>query len=577
MLRSNEATELCLTKGQEGVVVGWDSSTGPADQNILETLFVKLNDPPREVQIGDLPVNVVPVPRTVTHLTCLLPDDSLLSILREQVVVLLNFGMTDFTAQGKSRDKNLVELSNCNDHRSVYVALSRGRTASGTIILQNFDTKKITSGMQGALRQELRELEMLDEITRLRFEGKLDGSVTGIYRRGLLRSYYAWKSSYRDPAHFHPAIKWQPSMGSRVPGPIKYGQWKPSPQGGTKKRVLDVDVKAVCESPKKKSKTAHASSSKCEQPNVPVNRSSLSKPNTNVSVEGPASGHNRTFTFRPTEPVGFIWNSVDHSCGYDSLFTVLVNIWADDPVRRGVEFSEHGQGMALLSRQFELSGNGHQSWEMSRNSVRAHLHSLSPVYFPYGPRTTSIDKIAEYMFPTRSYGIGRQTCSTCTYRDPTDFEVLETFLSAGLSRSAILGEPVPISKWLANYLRRHRTVCHVCTAASRRSRVFMTTVIHTAPSLLLLFLDSDRLTFDRVLKIESAGDSKELTLRGVIYGGFGHFTCRVVDKDGWVWFNDGITTGRRCVREFKYDAVDNLLDLHGCRGRKALAVIYAGT
>ncbi|KAJ6447380.1 hypothetical protein C8R47DRAFT_999814 [Mycena vitilis] len=568
MLRSNEATELCLTKGQEGVVVGWDATTGPADQQILDTLFVRLSDPPRDVHIGDLPVNVVPVPRTITHVTCLLPDDSLLSVLREQVVVLLNFGMTDFTAQGKSRGKNVVELSNCKNHHSVYVALSRGRSAAGTIILQNFDSKKITSGMTGSLRQELRELEMLDEITRLRFEGKLDASVTGIYRRGLLRSYYAWKTSYRDPAHFHPAIRWQPSMGPRIPDAIKYSEWVPSHQGGTKRKAPDssdkVGVEGARPPPRKKVVIAQSSTL------------------TSTGSKGPNADSAKTvhravsIPVRTADQSGFIWDSVDHSCGYDSLFTVLLNIWKDEPVRRHTEFSEHGQGMSMLSQQFDLALSGRQSLERSRNHVRAYLHGLNPAYFPYGPRTTSIDKIAEYLFPTRSYGVGRQTCSTCSYRDPTNFAVLETFLSAGISRAEARGDPVLISAWLDRYLARSRSACQVCSVANRRARVVMNTIIHTAPSLLVIFIDSNRLVFDKVLSIRATNGDKELTLRGIVYGGHGHFTCRIIDGDGWVWFNDGITTGRRCVREFRYDALVELLELQSCRGRTAVAVVYSG-
>ncbi|KAJ7731048.1 hypothetical protein B0H16DRAFT_1302462, partial [Mycena metata] len=202
MLRANDATELCITKGQEAEVCGWHATEGPAGQQVLDTLFVKLIKPPRKIKIGDLPENVVPLVRTVTHITVLLADDTLLSILREQVVCLLNFAMTDYTSQGKSRVENLVELTHCKDHRSYYVALSRGFTAEGTVIVQGFSEKKITSGMSGYLRQELRELEVLDEITRLRYEGKLPRSVTGLYRRRLIRSFYAWKTNYRDPAHF---------------------------------------------------------------------------------------------------------------------------------------------------------------------------------------------------------------------------------------------------------------------------------------------------------------------------------------------------------------------------------------
>ncbi|KAJ7927789.1 hypothetical protein B0H13DRAFT_2229192 [Mycena leptocephala] len=151
MLRANDATELCITKGQKSVVCGWDESVGPLGQRVLDTLFVRLVKPPRTINIDGLPENVVALVRTSTHRTVLLLDETPLSIIRDQIVCLLNFGMTDYTSQGKSMAKNPVELAKCNDHRSYYVALSRGFTAEGTIIIQGFSSEKVTSGMKGHL------------------------------------------------------------------------------------------------------------------------------------------------------------------------------------------------------------------------------------------------------------------------------------------------------------------------------------------------------------------------------------------------------------------------------------------
>ncbi|KAJ7626765.1 hypothetical protein B0H17DRAFT_963196, partial [Mycena rosella] len=65
MIKANDTTELCITKGQEAIIVGWDSSVGPQGQLILDTLFVKLVKPPRDVQIADLPINVVSAQRLI--------------------------------------------------------------------------------------------------------------------------------------------------------------------------------------------------------------------------------------------------------------------------------------------------------------------------------------------------------------------------------------------------------------------------------------------------------------------------------------------------------------------------------
>jgi hypothetical protein len=123
---------------------------GASGQTILETLFVRLVKPPREI---NRPVNVVSIGRTSNHVTCLLRDDSLLSLTREQVMVLPNFAMTDYASQGKSRDRNVAHLNNSKNHYNYYVALSRGYTADGTAIMQGFDSNKITCGISGHLRQ----------------------------------------------------------------------------------------------------------------------------------------------------------------------------------------------------------------------------------------------------------------------------------------------------------------------------------------------------------------------------------------------------------------------------------------
>ncbi|KAF8868708.1 hypothetical protein BD779DRAFT_1426872, partial [Infundibulicybe gibba] len=153
MIRTNSATELCITRGQEGTVYGWQAEVGSCGQNILGVLFVRLINPPQQVQFIDLPENVVPIMRTSSNTLCYLPDDSTVSITRCQVEVLPNFAMTDYVSQGKTRTYNVVDLNNSYLHQSYYTALSRSASTAGTVILQGFDARKITGGASGALRQ----------------------------------------------------------------------------------------------------------------------------------------------------------------------------------------------------------------------------------------------------------------------------------------------------------------------------------------------------------------------------------------------------------------------------------------
>ncbi|TFK66991.1 hypothetical protein BDN72DRAFT_771311, partial [Pluteus cervinus] len=153
MIRNNLATELCITKGQEGTVYGWNYRLGKKGMKVLETLFVELSNAPFSVQFDNLPVNVVPVYKTTTATICTLPNDRKVSISRTQVEVIPNFAMTDYASQGKTRPWNVVHLNDCRTHQSIYTALSRGTCAKGTLIIQGFEDKLVTGGCSGPLRQ----------------------------------------------------------------------------------------------------------------------------------------------------------------------------------------------------------------------------------------------------------------------------------------------------------------------------------------------------------------------------------------------------------------------------------------
>ncbi len=102
--------------------------------------------------------------------------------------------MTDYASQGKTRPYNVVDLSNCKSHQVWYTALSHSVTAEGTIILVDImEVSKhlIQNRASGELRQEFRNLEILDNITRLRFVSELDVGVIGLTRSELIASYRA--------------------------------------------------------------------------------------------------------------------------------------------------------------------------------------------------------------------------------------------------------------------------------------------------------------------------------------------------------------------------------------------------
>src|SRR5882762_10079032 len=80
-----------------------------------------------------------------------------------------------------------LDLQHSNSHQSYYTCLSRCASAKGTLIIQSLQPSMITGGCSGWLRQEFRDLEILDEITRLAFHSQLVPEINGHCRNRCAR------------------------------------------------------------------------------------------------------------------------------------------------------------------------------------------------------------------------------------------------------------------------------------------------------------------------------------------------------------------------------------------------------
>jgi hypothetical protein len=251
MIKHNQATECCVTNGAEAIVAGWKSHSIFEDKETLDVLFVKLVNPPKDIQLDGLPENVVPISKHIISVPCDLPNDSVVRVSREQVPVLPNFAMTDYASQGRTRPFNVVDLNNCRSHQSMYTCLSRNSSLDGTVRVQGFDPRKIQGGLAGYLRQEFRELKIMDEITTLRYNGKLPNDISGNTRSILIRQFQAWKGTSHVPRHVHSSLRWDKSdpmlpvveekeAAWRLVQKAKKSEKKAGDKGDSKKRKASV-------------------------------------------------------------------------------------------------------------------------------------------------------------------------------------------------------------------------------------------------------------------------------------------------------------------------------------------------
>ena len=523
MIKCNAATELCITNGQEATVVGWQSKLGSKDQLMLDTLFLELNNPPSQVRIDGLRENVVPLTCSTNNITCTLPDDSRITILRSQVEVLPNFAMTDFASQGKTRPFNPVDLNNCRSHQAYYTALSRSATAAGTIILQGFDPKKITGKASGALRQEYRDLELLDEITKLQYHSKLPKTVIGDRRNDLIHAYRLHKGPEYVPATVHNSIRWSDLDPMLEPIDDNIG-WE--------------IVKKVA-TPSKSSNTTNMSNKsshkhKLEDNEILDMQSSKRKCyNNDMLVDKPE----KEASIDSLTPSGLSWHR--NSCAYDSILCIIYAIWMGNrSLWTDYLKNLNNPHLGKLAKDFERVQRDLITLNSARDRLCRSLQKVSNERFPLGD-FASVSDVLECILKTGSVTVN--TLLTCLQHD-TSTSLYSQNTSCIIAVGA--NEIPSISHWMANFWESSQHRCNIC----HDNLQMKSTICQVLPILAFQFVGQNP-TIDSRIIIDVNTIRSTYILRGVIYFGEYHYTSRLVNEVGMAWFHDGIATGDSVVYE----------------------------
>src|ERR1700729_425595 len=82
----------------------------------------------------------------------------------------------------------------------------------------------ITSGATGYFREKFCELEILDEITKMRYKDTFPAKVQGSFKNSLIQSFQKWKGTTYVPPSTHKALKWRdplPLLSAVTDAPCK--------------------------------------------------------------------------------------------------------------------------------------------------------------------------------------------------------------------------------------------------------------------------------------------------------------------------------------------------------------------
>ena len=114
-------------------------------------------------------------------------------------------------------------------------------------------------------------------------------------------------------------------------------------------------------------------------------------------------------------PIGLLWNCVDYSCAYDSLMTIIYDIWMQNPSKWSTslqKLGKHSQNMIVNFQRNELS------LEEAHNNVCQKLYNQSPSLFPSGTLGTNIQDLIQNIFrDTESLSTSKSSCMHCGFED----------------------------------------------------------------------------------------------------------------------------------------------------------------
>jgi len=455
--------------------------------------------------------------------------------------------MTAHAAQGKTRPYNVVHLNSCYSHMSYYSSLSRSASAAGTIIIQGFDSSVITKGCSGYLRQEFRELELLDDITRLRYEGNLPAHIEGNLRNIMINQFQKWKGVNYVPAKTDDALRWSTENPMSLVSKVKDSAWhivdKKNPQF-----VANV----------------HASSSYIPaRGSIAIKKHDLESPSTQRRVKRPRVSNSVVQQI----PLGLTWDGRDYSCAYDSLLVILYELWKDNEIAWTTQFNNMNDYLRMLSQGFVRVKSNTITFERLRNHFRMKLHQDDPTKYPLGPVGISVAELAVDVFKLdnqRTVTSSQHKCQHCGYTSDTVVNATGYVLHADRSIS-----PHSTKEWLSNL---EHTTRHRCPECNDRLKIIVS--YNEPPPIIVQEYPSQNIVTSHEIECITGSTTTTLHLRGIVYHADYHFTARIISSNRNVWYHDGIITEKTCINDGLLAGLTDA-QLKGTRQKNLILSIYA--
>jgi len=426
--------------------------------------------------------------------------------------------------------------------------------------LQGFDPKKIQGGLTGFLRQEFRELEILDDITRLCYLGELPPSVSAVTRTALIRSYQLWKGTEHVPKTVHPSIEWSKHDPMNLVDKSEDASWQ---LVGKKSNKAAQPLDRSSDNPRKHKLAVMLNQETgyiCAKGTKPLNTLSDDRGKARLIKKRKLDDVPQS---SQSGPAGLTWEETTLSCAYDSILTILHHIFVDNRERWDESFSRLNDFFSIMTQGWDNSEQC--SLEEVRNRIRLPLSQGDPESFPYDNKQgTDIYALVREVFSgSGCESTVQEICEMCETVCSESSVTYPFWHLDGNSAGTVSKE---FQKSLNGQLTRRCVYC-------RTKLVKSTRFSNDSPPVVILSLLNANLKITQKIVVQSSTEDVKSSyrLRGVVYHGSYHFTARIIDSNNCVWYHDGMTTGKDCVYEGKWKDIG---DIGSVNDRRATLLIY---
>ena len=192
------------------------------------------------------------------------------------------------------------------------------------------------------------------------------------------------------------------------------------------------------------------------------------------------------------------------------------------------------------------------------------VHLEQPARFPMGCVGTSVASLATEICRTPNPVASSQLiCKQCEYYEPQRSDRLAYIVHAD---RYTIGST---SRWIRTLEHEQQSRCPVCLAEMEQPIFY-----NEPPSLLVLEYSGKNVKTSHKLIIEHDKGFIDLYLRGIVYLGGFHFTCRIFSEGGDIYYHDGRETGVTCINDGQLKTMQ-YSSLQTCKNRGLILAVYA--